>query len=108
MAISRGLAVNRPPQVERFNDPLGRKLEMRPHQVRNGMRINLASPEGFHQYADRIGYTDRISKLYLAALGQPGSHNILGDMASHVSGRTVHLGRILAAESAAPVAAHAT
>ena len=50
---------------------------------------------------------DRIGQLHLAAIGQPRGHDVLGDVAGHVGGTAVDLGRILAAERAATVAAPA-
>src|SRR5208282_5875408 len=43
-----------------------------------------------------------------AAIGQAGGHDVLGDVARHVCGGTIHLGRVLAAERAASVTPHAT
>ncbi len=68
---------------------------------------DLAGAEGIDQHADRLGDADGIGELHFAALGQAGGHDVLGDVARHVGGGTVHLGRVLAAESAAAVTAHA-
>src|SRR5580698_3471491 len=36
VSISRGLAIDRPPQIERFDDPLGSQLEVRTYQLLDG------------------------------------------------------------------------
>ena len=59
------------------------------------------------QHADRLGHADGVGQLDLGALGQAGGHDVLGDVAGHVGRRAVHLGRVLAAEGAAAVTAHA-
>src|SRR6202035_974655 len=63
--------------------------------------------ERVNQYAHRFGYADGVGELDLAAVGQAGSHDILGNVPRHVGGRAVDLGRILAAEGAAAVTSHA-
>ena len=68
---------------------------------------NLTRAESVDPHAHRLSHADCISQLYLGLVGQPRCHNVLGDVAGHISRRTVHLGRILAAESAAAVTARA-
>src|SRR5438046_5676626 len=82
-------------------------MEIRSYQIRNRVRIHLTGTERVHQNAHRISHADRIRQLNLDAVGQPGSHNVLGNVPRHVSRRAVYLGRILAAESAAAVPTHA-
>ena len=53
------------------------------------------------------GNANRISQLHFDARCQPGSHDILRDVARHVAGRAIHLRRIFARERAAAVTAHA-
>src|SRR5207302_5547966 len=52
--------------------------------------------------------TNAVGQLYFAAIRYPGGNDIFGDVAAHIGGRTVDLGRILAAEAAAAMAPHAT
>ena len=51
--------------------------------------------------------TDRIGDLHLEAVRETGRYDVLGDVPRRVSGRSVHLGRVLAGESTATVAGHA-
>ena len=64
-------------------------------------------PNGVDVDADRLGDADGVGELDLAALGQAGGDDVLGDVAGHVGGRAVDLGGVLAAEGAAAVAAPA-
>ena len=50
---------------------------------------------------------DRVGDLDLAAVGEAGGDDVLGDVARGVGGRAVDLRRVLAAERAAAVAGHA-
>ena len=50
---------------------------------------------------------DRVGDLHLAAVGQAGRDDVLGDVARGVRGRAVDLRRVLARERAAAVAGHA-
>ena len=54
-----------------------------------------------------MGDADRVGDLDLAALGEAGGDDVLGDVAGGVGGRAVDLGRVLAGEGAAAVAGHA-
>ena len=56
---------------------------------------------------ERVGVADGVGELHLALLGQAGRDDVLGDVAGHVRGRAVDLGRVLAAEGAAAVPAAA-
>jgi hypothetical protein len=55
----------------------------------------------------RLGHADGVGELDLAAIGEAGGDDVLGDVAGHVGGGAVDLGRVLAREGAAAVAAHA-
>src|SRR6266446_9215039 len=48
-----------------------------------------------------------VGELDFATGGQSGGHDVFGNVAAHVGGAAVNLGRILAAESATAVTAHA-
>src|ERR1700730_12428298 len=73
----------------------------------NDGRLHFAGAKGIDAHADRPGYADGIGQLDFTTIGEPGGHDIFGDVARHVGGRAVDLGRILAAERAATVTAHA-
>ena len=63
--------------------------------------------EGLDEQADRVRLADRVGDLHLAARGQAGGDDVLGDPAHRVGGRAVDLRRVLAGEGAAAVAGHA-
>src|SRR5882762_2674620 len=108
VSIRRGLAVNRTPQIKRIDDLARLELEVRPYQTRNQLGVDLLGSESIHQYTNGFSYSDGVGELHFATIGQSGGHDVLRDIARHVGGRTVHLGRILAAERAAAVTSHAT
>ena len=74
MSVGSGLAVDRTAQVQRLDDSPRVQFEVRANQVRNKLGIYLLSSESIHKDADGFGNTDRVSKLYLAAIGQTGRH----------------------------------
>src|ERR1039458_5437614 len=98
VTVSRGLPVNRPPQVQRFDDPARRELEVSANQIRDDFRIHLRSPKRLDQHTDRIGHADRIRQLHFAAPCQPARDHILRNVPRHISRRPVHLRRIFSAE----------
>src|SRR5215208_5242308 len=56
MAECRGLLVNRTAQVQRFDDPLWRQLEMAPHQLADLLVVHDSSVEGID--VDGDGFRD--------------------------------------------------
>ena len=107
MAAAGGFAVDRPTQVEVLDDPGRGQREELSDQVGDLGVGDLAGAEGVDVDADRLGNADGVGELNLASLGQAGGDDVLGDVAGHVGGRAVDLRGVLAAESAAAVAAHA-
>src|ERR1051325_2805148 len=107
MSISRGLLIDRTAQLKRLDNPFRSKLEVLANKLFQLLFTDLAGSEGIYQHADRLSDADSVSKLHFATICKTGSNNIFGDVARHVTGRAVNLGRVLAAESAAAVTAHA-
>ena len=64
---------------------------------------DLAGTVGIDQDGRGLGHTDGVADLHRAALGQAGSHDVLGHVAGGVGSRAVDLGRILAGEGATAV-----
>ena len=69
--------------------------------------VDLAGAERVHVHADRLRDADGVRDLHLAARGEPGGDDVLRDVARVVAGRAIDLRRVLAAEGAAAVTAHA-
>src|ERR1700730_10310957 len=107
VSVSRSLTVDRAAQLQRVDNAFRGHMEIGSHQIGNCIGIHLAGTERVNQYAHRFGYADGVGELDLAAVGQAGSHDILGNVPRHVGRRAVDLGRILAAEGAAAVTSHA-
>ena len=66
-----------------------------------------AGAERVDAHRDRIGITDRVGELDFRARRQTRGDDVLGHVTAHVSRAAIHLGRVLAAERAAAVPAHA-
>ena len=85
--------------------PAGRQREDLADELADPRVGDLAGAVGVDVHADRLGDADGVGELHFAALGQAGGDDVLGDVAGHVGGAAIDLGRVLAAEGAAAVAA---
>ncbi len=83
--------------------PLGVRGNNFAHQFAQPLVVDLAGAVGVDQDAHRLGNADGIGQLDLAAIGQSGGDDVLGDVPGHVGGAAVDLGRVLAAERPAAV-----
>src|ERR1700691_5569048 len=100
MAVGGGAGVDRAVQLQMLADGAGRRAA---DQVGQDLfQLGRVDPAGVVQVdieAQRLGNPDRIADLDGAAVGQSGGHNVLGQVAAGIGGRTVDLGRVLAGES---------
>src|SRR6185503_14891255 len=101
VSVGCRLLVNRAAKVQAVDDCLRREGEVLADEFRELRRTDLSGSEGVNQHADRLRNADRIGKLNLSLIGESRSHDVLGDIARHVSCRAVYLCRILAREGAA-------
>src|ERR1019366_3069868 len=108
MPVGRSLPVNRTPQIQRLDNALRGQLEIGAHQIGNLAFVNLRGAKSIDQYANRLSYANGVGKLHFTAIGQSGGNDVLGDVARHVAGRAVNLGRVFAAECTTAVTSHAT
>ena len=83
--------------------PLRRQLELRAHDLADLLVVDHAGVERVDQDRHRLGDANRVGELHHAALREPGRDDVLGDVARHVAGRAIDLGRIFAGERAAAV-----
>src|SRR5690606_17927384 len=68
--------VERTPQVE-FGDDRGRAcVEVTPDHFGELVIRHQSRAEGVEVHADRSRYADGVGELYLAAVGQPGGHDV--------------------------------
>jgi hypothetical protein len=58
---------------------------------------------GLDVHRDRVGHADRVRELDQRAFGDAGGDEVLGHVASHVGGGSIHLRRVLSRERAAAV-----
>src|SRR5271165_5720230 len=101
--VSCRLAVDRTPQVQRLDDALRSQFEVGADQVGDLTFVDFSGAKGINQHADRFRDADSIGELYFATVGQSRCHYVFRDVTRHVAGRTVHFGRIFAAERSAAV-----
>src|SRR5207253_9582533 len=96
--------VNRPAQFELLDHRLGPEIE----GLREVLRLSrITSAEGVDANRDRLGATDGVGDLNFGALGETALHHLSRDVSTEVRAAAIDLRRILAAEGAATVTAHA-
>ena len=95
------------PEVQGLDHGLGSAAENFADGPADGLIGDLAGAEGVDGDRDRLGDADGVGKLDLAAAGEAGGHDVLGDVAAHVGGASVDLAGVLAGEGAAAVVAAA-
>src|SRR5690606_8894570 len=106
VAVSGGLAVNGPAQVQVTDDRAGAQIEVFRDQAGDLLIRNYTGAEGLHIDAQRMGDADGVCDLDLAALGKASSHHVLGRPAGCVCRRAVDFRRVFTAECAAAVTSH--
>src|SRR5690606_16527741 len=89
------------------NDRAGAQVEVIVDDLCDAIVVDLAGAEGLHTDAQGASHADGVGKLNLAALGNPGGDDVLGDPAGGVGGAAVHFGAVLTAERAAAMSPHA-
>ena len=108
MSVAGGLSIDRPAQIQRFDDTARRELEVFADRVREILSWSiLPVPNVSTVNGNRIGNADRISELDFDTIRQTRRDDVLGDVPRHVAGRAIDLRRILAGECAATMTAHA-
>ena len=97
--------VDRPPQLQTLDHR--RRTEIEPaHQLLRSAPI--ARAERVDANRNRLGATDGVCDLHLGASGEPALHYLPRDEPAEVGAAPIDFARILSAERAAAVAAHAT
>src|SRR6266852_7532262 len=92
MAVCRGWLIDWSLEVERLDNRGRAQIEVFTHDRAQALVGQNSRAEGIDQHGHRLGHTDGISDLDFAALRQARSHQVLGNVASHVRRRTVYLG----------------
>ena len=103
VSVGGRFLINGPAEVQALDDALGCQGEVLADEFGQLGRADLSGPESVDENADRLSYTDRVRQLNFRLVGQPRSHDVLGDIARNVSSRAIDLCRVLAAEGAATV-----
>src|SRR6185437_15456898 len=108
VAVRGGGAIDGAAQVERFDNALGRKLEKRANQLGELRIRDYAGSERVRHNGNGFRDANGIGKLHFELAREPRRDEIFRNVASHVAGGTIHLGRILAGKGAAAMTAIAT
>ena len=95
VAVAGNLAEPRAAQVKALDDR-GRAHIHGGDERLNLFAVNLLRAEGIDQHGNRLRHADGIGELNLAAVGQTGGHDVLGEVARHVGRAAIHLAGILA------------
>ena len=107
MSVCSGRTKDRRPQFQLVDDRLRSKIEHVLQSTRQLLVGQFPGPEGVDKNRHRPGNADRVGELNLAARGHPGVHEVARRPAGSVCRRPIDLGRILPAERATTVPAHA-
>src|SRR5512135_904760 len=106
MTVCCGLLINRPPEIQLFDDPFRREIEVLPDQRHDLLVVDLPGPEGVDKDRDRLRNADRICQLDLYPSGNTRRNDVLCDIARNIGAGAVDLRRVLAGKTAAAVTAH--
>src|ERR1041384_1569849 len=104
VTVIRRLAVDRIAQLQRV-DHRGRTVVELPDEILGGLPV--ARAERVHAHRHRLRATDRIRHLHFRALRETVLHDLTRHVAAEVRAAAIDLRRILAAERATTVTAHA-
>src|SRR5215468_12345 len=85
VTISRSRLVDWSPKIELFDDAARSQFEVVTYELSQGPLADAASSVGIHQNRNGVRNTDRIGQLDQTAIGQTGSHDVLGHITGHVS-----------------------
>ncbi len=107
MTVRSRLSVDGREQVELFDDRSRAHVEFAHDVALEFLLVHDARTEGVDVHANRLGNADGIGELDLTTSGQARRHDVLRDVTCIVGGGAIDLGRILAAEGTATMAAHA-
>src|SRR5690606_20930620 len=99
--------VDRPAQVEHFDDAARAQVEVLAHQFDDHVISHFAGAERVDRNGSRLCHTDGVADLDFALAGQAGGNDVLRHITTGVGSGTVHFGRILAGERATTVTGHA-
>src|SRR5439155_10368617 len=107
VAVGCRRRINRAKEVELVDERLRAHVEILLDVALEALVGDLAGTKSVHPHADGLGNADRVRDLNLAAAGEARGNDVLRDVARVVAGGPIDLRRILAAEGAAAMTAHA-
>lgn len=96
VAIGSGLLVDGFAQVKIPDDGTRAQVKGLGDQLADLLIRDLAGAEGLHVDAEGVGHADGIGHLDLAAVGQAGSHHVLGHPAAGIRRGAIHFRGVFA------------
>ena len=105
VTISGRFEIHRLAKFQRALDGLRPQVEQAIYATCNLAvgHIHMTATIGIHKDIDGASHTDGVAHLHEHLVGNAGSHHVLGDVASCIGCRTVHLRRVFAREGTASV-----
>src|SRR6266545_2792153 len=107
VTVRRGLAIQRPAEIEVPDDRGGPEVEHVLHRGQDPLRRDLLGPEAVHGHRHGVRRPDGVRHLELEPVGQARRDDVLGHVTGHVRRGAIHLRGVLAGEAAAAVGGHA-
>src|SRR4029450_2015216 len=106
MAVIGCLTINRPQQIELFDD-LGRfEIENVPNGALQFLLVHFSGAESINADAPGLGTPNGMGQLTSTPPRQPCRNNILRNPPAHVSCAAIYLRRVFSGESSAPMPSH--
>src|SRR4029077_19663080 len=106
MTVVGGLAIDRPKQIELFDDLGGLETENFPDRALQFFLVHLPGAESINADAYRFGMPDGVGELNFTSVSQTGGDDILCHPATHVSGATIHFRWVFSGKRATAVTSH--
>src|SRR3569832_841141 len=107
VAVGGRLTIDGLQQIEHGDDAARTQVEDFANELDDPRLADFAGAEGIDRDRGRFGDADGVGHLDLAAVGDAGGDDVLGDITSGVGGGAVDFARVFAGEGSAAVARHA-
>src|ERR1051326_2369883 len=103
VSVSRGCFINRPAQVELFDDTARSQFKIIAHKLGDRRLANASRAGCVDEHRNRISDADGIRELDQTTIGESGCDDVLCDVTRHVSSGAIDLRRVLTREGTAAV-----
>lgn len=104
VAVVSCFRVDRATEAEVANDLGGTKIKGLVYGFLDSFEADFFGIEGVEADGDGVRMPDGVGELDFHTIGEAGSNNVLGDIATHIGCASVDFGGVFATEGATPVA----